>query len=623
MKVIGTAGHIDHGKSALVRRLTGIDPDRLSEEKLRGMTIDLGFAWLSLPSGRDVSVIDVPGHERFVKNMLAGAGGVDVALLVIAADEGVMPQTREHLDILDLLNIRHGVVALTKVDLVDEDWQELVMGDVREALEGTTLEASPIVPVSAVSGQGIQDLLGALDEAVVASPEPIDVHLPYLPVDRVFTVAGFGTVVTGTLHNGSLKVGDEVELQPGGVRGRIRSLQTHRRQVDEARPASRVAANLVGLHKEKIVRGSVIALPGTVHAPRRADGWLRVLADAPFPLGHAMKVSAHIGAAEREATVTLLDRNEIPPGDAGWVQLRFSSPVPAVRGQRFILRLPAPARTVAGGEILDVSPRHRRSDPAALGRLARLQSPSLHEAVRAALPRDRPQTAAQLASALGVGVAEVLPTLERMAENGTVAKLGNAFLSTTGWEILVARATALVGEFHEANPLRKGMPKEELRSRLRRTRAHWASELRTLAESGLLREDGPVVSLPSHRGGTVDRREDVNRVLMVLRQEPFSPPGEAELLATSRTDASLLAAMVEEGAIVRVTEGVYFARDVYDRMVASALYLIQKDGQVTVATLRDALGTSRKYTLAFLEHLDAQRVTRRQGDVRVLGSQAS
>jgi len=630
VKVIGTAGHIDHGKSTLVHRLTGIDPDRLSEEKQRGMTIDLGFAWLTLPSGAEVSIVDVPGHERFVKNMLAGAGGIDVALLVVAADEAVMPQTREHLDILDLLGVQHGVVALTKADLVEADWLELAASEVLDALDGTTLAGSPIVPVSALTGAGIPQLLQELDATVKASPEREDRGLPFLPVDRVFTVAGYGTVVTGTLHGGSMAVGREVEVVPGGRRGRVRSMQSHRQQVDAAGPGARVAVNVVGLARDEVDRGDVLALPATVPAVPRLAARVRVLPSAPFPLRHGLAVSVHIGAAERTATLTLIGQKEgdgkiaaLEPGQTGWAQLRFAEPVPAVRGQRFILRLPAPARTVAGGQVVDVAPRLRRSDPSARERLRGLNAASLEEAVMASLLSSRARTAAQISVGVGASQERIAVVLRDLEVSGDVVHLGDVYLGRQGWDSLVRTVVSALESYHASFPLRRGMPKEELRSKLRLGQGFWAASLKRLSEESVLREQGSLVALPAHAGGTMSRRPEVDRVLEVLGKEPFSPPGERELLQMTGTDRDVLSAMAEEGAIVRIDDGLYLSREAYEQMIARVLATIRAEGEVTVARIRDVLGTTRKYALAFLEHLDSRRMTRRVGDARVLGSKAA
>ncbi|RMF28066.1 MAG: selenocysteine-specific translation elongation factor, partial [Chloroflexi bacterium] len=350
MRVIGTAGHVDHGKSTLVKALTGIDPDRLREEKERQMTIDLGFAWLTLPGGEPVGIVDVPGHKDFIENMLAGVGGIDAALFVVAADEGVMPQTREHLAILDLLEVKTGVVAITKADLSESpEWLELVMAEVSETLEGTCLEGAPLIPVSAKTGEGLTELLAALEEVLATSEPRRDRGRPRLPVDRVFTISGFGTVVTGTLIDGSFEIGQEVEIQPQGLRARIRGLQTHKRAIEKAVPGSRVAVNLSGVSKEQLWRGSVVTTPGWLRPTLLVDARLRYLEDARHPLRHNAEVKFFSGSTEVMARVRLLSHQELPPGETGWVQLRLAAPVPLVKGDRFIIRRPSPPATIGGG----------------------------------------------------------------------------------------------------------------------------------------------------------------------------------------------------------------------------------------------------------------------------------
>jgi selenocysteine-specific elongation factor len=360
MRVIGTAGHVDHGKSTLVRRLTGIDPDRLAEEKAREMTIDLGFAWLKMPDDSVVGIVDVPGHRDFIENMLAGVGGIDAVLLVIAADEGVMPQTREHLAILNLLSIEHGIIVLTKTDMVDDaEWLELVQQEVRDVLQGTTLADAPIVPVSAHTGAGIDALITSLAALLAELPSRPDYGTPRLPIDRVFTMSGFGTVVTGTLTGGALRVGDEVELFPDAVTARVRGLQSYKQSVPLAYPGSRVAVNLSGVDKQRVTRGAVLALPDSLHPSTLVDVWLRFLSDAPRPLFHNAEVKVFAGTTECSAHVRLLNDEQVAPGQDAWVQLRLDRPLALAQGDRYIIRFPSPAETVGGGLIVNPTPAHR------------------------------------------------------------------------------------------------------------------------------------------------------------------------------------------------------------------------------------------------------------------------
>ncbi|MXZ89275.1 MAG: selenocysteine-specific translation elongation factor, partial [Dehalococcoidia bacterium] len=375
MYVVGTAGHVDHGKSALVRALTNIDPDRLREEKERGLTIDLGFAWLALPSGRDISIVDVPGHERFIKNMLAGAGGVDLALLVVAADEGPMPQTREHLAILDLLDVPAGVVAITKCDLAEEEYVDLVVEELAETLIGSRLEGAPIVRTSATTGEGLDDLVGTLDTALDTTPPKRDLGRPRLPIDRAFTMQGFGAVVTGTLLDGALEVGQEIEVQPGGLRGRIRGLQRHGGKVERLAPGTRAAVNISGIRTEQLRRGMVLAARDVLKPAYALDVRLKATDILTHPLAHDAGVTFLSATAESEARVRFLDRDELAPGETGWAQLVLETPVAVLPHDSCIVR--TPNETVAGGPIAAVNPRrHRRNHPPTLETLERrLEAP--------------------------------------------------------------------------------------------------------------------------------------------------------------------------------------------------------------------------------------------------------
>lgn len=616
MKVIGTAGHVDHGKSALVRRLTGTDPDRLEEEKRRGMTIDLGFAWLPLATCGGASVIDVPGHERFVRNMLAGAAGIDVVLLVVAADEGVMPQTREHLDIMTLLGVRTGVVAVTKLDLVEPDWLALVEEDVRSALYGTPLAGAPTVPVSAVTGQGIETLLKTLDGAVASAPARARGSQPYLPVDRVFSIAGRGTVVTGTLHGGELNAGGEVEILPAGRLARIRGMQSHGSETLAAVPGDRVAINLSGVDRADVDRGDVIAPPGHFRAVRRFDAELQVLQTAGSGLAHGTRLTLHIGAAERPALIAVLGGSDIKPGASGWVQVRTATPVVAIRGQRFVLRLPSPVGTVAGGEVVDIAPRHRTGDPRATRRLEGLTSPHLLEAVRAALAGARPRTARDLAAIVARSEDAVRDALEVLVRRGDLVELRGRFLPCDSWEATQRRAARLLTAFHAEHPFAQGMSREELRSRLHVAPALWPAALDRLAVNGVLRIDGATVALPTFRS-TASANEIAQAVIDLLERRPATPPLGSEIRSETGAGRELLAALVREGTVVALDGDVYLLAGVFQRMVEETLSLVRERGTITVSEVRDLLGSNRRVTVALLERMDADRLTRRDGDRRV------
>ena len=608
--VVGTAGHIDHGKSTLIRALTGIDPDRLAEEKRRGMTIDLGFAYLTLPSGRLVGIVDVPGHARFIRNMLAGVHGLDAVLLVVAADEGVMPQTVEHLEIVDLLDIRRGLAIVTKVDLVERDWLELVMAELSETLSNTSLRDIEILPVSAVTGEGLEDVKIRLDALLATTPAREDRRRPRLPIDRVFTISGFGTVVTGTLVDGSLKVGEEVELRPSDRRVRIRGLEQHNRRVEVAEPGSRVAANLVGVEKDDLRRGEVLARVGTVAATRRVDASVRVLRDSPRPLRHGAQVLLHTGTAEVSARAIVLAADEIEPGGAGWVQLYMTRPVAVSTGDRFVLRLPAPSATIAGGTFADVSPRrHPRHDERVWESLERRAAGEVLQEELRKYPR-------------GITVQALLKA--SLAEGADVSVLdarraGQWLFAPEAYAALARRADLALREYHTAHPLRTGMPREELKSRLGLAPPTFGAVVAELARDGVLTEHGGELALPSHRVAIDAAREGpAGRLLELLGAQPFAPPSLPEAMREAGASVEVVRALVRGGDLVRLSEDVAFTRAAYESALELVREMVTGEGSVTVATLRDRMGASRRPVLALLEHLDAQKITRRVGDQRVL-----
>ena len=627
MHVIGTAGHVDHGKSMLVKALTGIDPDRLKEEKERQMTIDLGFAWLTLPSGEQVGIVDVPGHKDFIENMLAGVGGIDAALFVVAADEGVMPQTREHLAILDLLGVKSGLVALTKVDLVDDpEWLELVEAEVEELLEGTTLADAPIIPVSAKTGQGLPELVAELDALLQRTPPRRDLGRPRLSIDRVFSITGFGTVVTGTLVDGAFELGQEVEILPQGIKARIRGLQTHKRHIERAMPGSRVAINLAGVSKNELRRGDVVTTPGWLKPTQLVDVRLRCLADAPRPLRHNATLKFFSGSAEVVARARLLDSEVIPPGEEGWVQLRLAKPVALIKGDRFIVRQPSPPLTIGGGVVVDPHPRrHRRFHPEVIERLEALAYGTPQEVLLQFLQIEEPCQARELIERSGLTDEVATEALEGLLAQGRVLALdggGQYLVSQRGWEALLERLTSILGDYHRRNPLHRGMPRGELREYLRRRIRGLSSKLfneimARAAREGKLVEEGAIVRLPEHRVRfTPDQQRRVDQLLAAFEREPYSPPSVAE--AQAMVGPEVLNALIEEGRLVKVSEDVIFLTETYEEMVEQVIARLRREGRITVAQVRDMFATSRKYALALMEHLDERKVTERVGDERVL-----
>lgn len=631
MRVIGTAGHVDHGKSTLVEALTGIHPDRLKEEREREMTIDLGFAWLTLPNGEEVGIVDVPGHRDFIENMLAGVGGIDAALFVVAADEGVMPQTREHLAILDLLQIQGGVVALTKIDIVDDpEWLNLVEEDVRQIMAGTVLESAPIIRVSARKRLGLDQLLKALAACLAERLPRPDLGRPRLPVDRVFTIAGFGTIVTGTLSDGYFHVGDEVEILPQGLRGRIRGLQTHKRRTNVAVPGSRTAVNISGVSVEQIQRGNVIAHPGDYSAAERLDVHFRLLPDVSFPLRHNSQVKLFIGAAEVMGRARVLGVEELKPGEEGWLQLELHQGVVAVRGDRYILRRPSPGETLGGGEIVDPYParRHKRLSVDTINRLKTLAYGKPADILLTALQELGVVSLKEVFARSNLEVSSAETALRNLTQSGQILFLeggsdpvsvhSESLVATREyWEKLVARTVSEVDQYHRTYPLRRGLPREELKSRLKLSPRVFNALVNRMVGDGLLEENGPLIYLPSHEiRFTPQQRQVVEALMSRFNTAAFTPPTVKE--CQTEVGEELYGALVELGYLVQVSPEVVFSRDIYTRMVDEIKRLLVSQGTVTAAQVRDHFSTSRRYALALLEHLDAIGVTLREGDVRKL-----
>lgn len=628
MRVIGTAGHVDHGKSTLVQALTGIDPDRLKEEKEREMTIDLGFAWLALPSGMVVSIVDVPGHEAFIKNMLAGVGGIDAAMLVIAADEGMMPQTLEHLAILDLLQVKGGLVALTKIDLLpDREWIDLVSSDVSKELADTVLANAKIIPVSAKTRAGLDILLDELDRLLQGVSPKSDLGRPRLPVDRVFSMAGFGTVVTGTLIDGSFSVGQEIEIIPGGKRGRIRGLQTHKEKIDRAMPGRRLAMNLSGLRVEELSRGQIVALPGTLEATTLVDARLQYLASAPKPLMHNAEVDFFIGSAQVPARVRLLDQELLKPGASGWVQLHLAQPVALAKNDRFIIRFASPSLTVGGGSIVEphARTRHRRFRPDVAARLETLARGTPEEIVMQFLSAHgtHPVDAKEIANGTGLSVDQLTPILDTQIQSGAVIALGGLgtpyLVSAAGWRTLAEKIKQTLDEFHRQYPLRAGLPREEMKSRLGMGAKVFDQVIGRAAAENILVSSAEVLRRLAFRVAfNAELEKKIEALLAQFEKSPYAAPSAQEAEAAIGSEA--LNALIVQEKLVRLNESVLLSPQALQTMRDWVIATVREQGQVTAAQVRDQFDTSRKYAIALLEYLDEKRVTKRVGDARVLRS---
>lgn len=625
--VIGTAGHVDHGKTELVKALTGINTDRLAEEQARSMSIDLGFAHLDLPDGTRIGIVDVPGHERFIKNMLAGATGIDLVMLVVAADEGVKPQTIEHLDIITLLGIQSGLVVMTKIDLVDDELAELGEEDIRAALVGSPLDGAPVVRVSAKTGQGLRELVTALTEQV-GQVRPADVRGPArLPVDRVFTMPGFGLVATGTLIRGRLSRGDEVEILPAGHVAYVRGIETHGVDVSEVSAARRVAVNLSRLSGERIERGDTICAKGSMTPSGLLDVRLSLLHRTREPLKQRTRVRVHHGTAERLGRVYFMDRDALSPGESCFAQLRLERPVVAARGDRCVIRSYSPMTTIGGGVVIDPNPRPHRRDRSVIADLETMEAGAhrdlalrwlAHRKEALFVPRD-------LARALQLDATDAEQLITELLQEGAVVRLANssAFVSAQVHRAVTERVVWALREYHRANPLRETMPKDALQAAVKRPApalvddvlARLAAEGRiTCGPQGVRMADHVVELSPEH-----ERAMDAMRSL--ARHAHFAPPTRDAVLAAARLPheeaRALLAWLLRSGDLVAVGDHIYH-RETIEETKRLAARRFKEKGPFTIADLRDLTGPSRKYVVPLAEYLDGIGFTRRQGNVRII-----
>ena len=620
MYVIGTAGHVDHGKSTLVKALTDIDPDRFPEEKAREMTIDLGFAWMNLPSGREVSIVDVPGHERFIKNMLAGVGAIDLALLIVAADESVMAQTLEHIAILNILQITRGLVVITKTDLVDEEMVVLVKAEVEDAMEGTSFEGCPMVGVSAYSGDGMGDLKATMDSILDETEVRKDLGRPRLPIDRCFTISGFGTVVTGTLIDGTLTVGQEVELAGSGQKARVRGLQSHKTKVDATDPGVRLAVNLSGLSKDEVERGEILTIPGWLKPTYRLDARLRMVKNAPNPLKHNQGVTFHLFTSEASARVRLLDADRLAAGEEGWVQLLLSDPLPVVKGDFFVIR--SAENTLGGGQIIDPNPRRRykRFDDSVIERMMTLDQGTGGDIIISVAEQWGPCDITTLSQRTNLPREEVSQRVSQLTKDGHIVTLGDfgtdsdaVVYSAQGWDILKSKVASALQLYHTQYPLRQGVPAQEIRSRLDLSQPVYQRALVRLVDESIVVDERQSLRLPDHEITLTEKmEEEASAYLNSLQKDPYSPSAEAKV------SQELLSVLIDQGKVVRVADGVIFAASAYKEMTDRIVEHLKAQGSITVADARTMFDSSRKYILPLMERLDEQQITRRNGDERVL-----
>jgi selenocysteine-specific elongation factor len=629
--ILGTAGHIDHGKSALVKALTGTDPDRLKEEKRRGITIELGFAYLDLPTGQRIGIVDVPGHEKFVKNMVAGAGGIDVVALIVAADEGVMPQTREHLDICSLLGIHTGLVVLTKIDLVDDELRELAMEDIRDFTVGTFLEGAPIIAASALTGEGLPSIVSAIQELVEHVEERPSEGIFRLPTDRVFTMRGFGTIVTGTILSGRIAVGETVEILPKGSRAKVRGLQVHNEKVEQAEAGQRTAINLQGLEKSSIERGDVVARPGTIQSAQRLDVALAHLPHAATPLKDGAQIRLHTGTSLQMARILLLGRNELKPGEQGFAQILLEHPVAVLPNDRFVLRSSGFIQTTGGGTILDTHPeRHKRFKGNIVKLLERLHSGDAAFTIRYHIKKSgyRGLSGNDLAAYVTLSAKDLANTLADLMSQQSIRRFGKEperYIDGELYDVLEQDLIQAVGTYHTQNPLKDGIPKEELKSKLppEMNAKLFTALLNHATEQQRLVQEHDKVRFPDHRVTLQGKQAELeNRLESQLRSDGLSPTSPKELAvhlgASEQEIEELLALLTTKGSLSKLKQGLYFHAEPLEELKTRLISFLREHETIDAQGFKTLTGVSRKYSIPLAEYFDAMKVTIRVGDERIL-----
>jgi selenocysteine-specific elongation factor len=629
--ILGTAGHIDHGKTALIKALTNIDLDRLKEEKERGITIELGFASLDLPGDLRLGIVDVPGHEKFIKRMISGAGGVDIVVLVIAADDGVMPQTKEHLDICQLLNIQTGLVAITKVDLVDSEWLELVQEDITQIAKGTFLEANPIIPVSAVTGEGMPQLVSAIETIARTIDKRVSKGLCFLPVDRVFTMKGFGTVVTGTLISGELKVGNTLEVLPSGFQAKIRKLQVHNDTVEISTAGQRTAVNLQGIEKGSLKRGDILSHPGTLRPSYRFDVRLKLLAAAPHPLEHGDQVRLHVFTSQTLARIICYEEGVLEPGGTYNVQLRFSDPIVTIPGARFIIRNPDATRTLGGGEVFDPHPpKHRRSESQTKIWFQTFQDKTLEPILTAIAKTSGVKgiTQKEILGRVHDPMAQLETTWEHLLGTKTLIEINpESHLSVHSETLRTCEQEleGLIKAYHQQNPLKPGMHAMEARHRLGLEVSDRLYEylIQAMKQKGTIGSSGEIVYCASHKVALspeqVTLKQDIEAT---YRSHGLTPPTLRELTAqfsaTPEVLNNLLNLSVQEGSLLKVKDDLYFCMEHIAQLKKRLIEYFKENKELTAGDFKKMTNISRKYLIPLLEYFDREKITMRVGDKRLL-----
>lgn len=629
--ILGTAGHIDHGKTSLIKALTGIDTDRLKEEKIRGITIDLGFASMVLPNGQHLGIVDVPGHEKFVKNMVAGATGIDIVALVIAADEGVMPQTKEHMEICTLLDIEHGLIVLSKIDLVEREWLELVTEDIKEFTRDTFLNNAPIVPVSSSTGQGLPEFIQSLEALGAKIPLRPQSSLFRLPIDRVFSMKGFGTVITGTITSGQVQVGDTIMIYPTQTTSKVRGIQAHNQSVNEAVAGMRTAINFQGLEKSAVNRGEVISRPGALKTSYMLDVSFHFLSSNEKSIKNRTRVRLHTGTSEMMGNLILLENDELLPGATALVQIRLDSPIAGVKDDRFVVRSYSPVRTVGGGRILNpISQKHKRFKPEIINGLKRILGDT---------PKEIILYHVEESNYAGVSIADLLlmtnmnekslhqifQTLLSKKELILSDKENQVFIAGKTFEELKKTAAEHLKRYHRIHPLKPGMPKEELKSKFPSLLGSklFNQMLYQMGKKDLIFQEEESVRLASHTVALAADQASVRKKLLdVYQKSGLTPPYFKELGKTLDIDSKrakdILILLVNEGELVKIKEDMFFHAASVNRLEGRLVDFLKSRGEITTPQFKDMTGVSRKYVIPLIEYFDSKNVTIRIGDIRKL-----
>ena len=629
--VLGTAGHVDHGKTALIKALTGTDTDRLKEEKERGITIELGFASLKLPSGQTLGVVDVPGHEKFIKHMVSGAAGIDLVMMIIAADEGIMPQTKEHLNICSLLGIRTGLVALTKIDMVENDWLELVKTEIQDFLKGTFLEGVPVIPVSALKQKGIDELTAALDTVVQNIPEKNDCGIFRLPVDRVFTMKGFGTVVTGTLISDSISVGEDVLILPEEINTRIRGIQVHNQPTQEATAGQRTAINLQGIEKESLQRGDVLARYGTIVPSIRLDVYIDYLKNNAKSLKNRSLTRLHTGTSEIIARVILIEKDELAPGEKGFGQLILEKKDVVVAGDRFVLRSYSPITTIGGGLIIDpLPPKHKRLNKKVIEELATLLNGTLPKKIEVILERAgfAGTNLRHLVFRLGTNAKNIKEELQSILSQKSALitdKEETNIISASFYEKLAQSAAEIISQYQKKNPLREGISKEELKASLGRDISPklFFMLLQNLADQKKIEVDKETVRLFGHKVTLADDLNSIRQeILKIYNEAGLTPSSFKDVINNfqdKKTEAqNIIKLLLKDGSLIKINEELIFTREALDNLRKNYKALLVKEGKATPVSFKELTGLSRKYIIPLMEYFDTDKLTMRVGDHRIL-----